>query len=172
MKRRPSLERKYLLRRNKVRRFSKNLKSSDFHYIKGSRVARLATVNNDGSAHIVPLVIASDKKNLYFTVDKKPKKNLTLKRIENIRRTRKATILFDHYYENWKRLSYVLMYCDARILESENSSERKRALKLLKRKYKQYRIGNYFFPDPIVVRLIPSRIRRWNANSARESSLI
>ena len=142
----------------------KLLKPKDSAYIASFRVGRLATINENSSAHIVPIVFANDQSNLYFAIDSKKKKTTNLKRIMNIKRTGRATLLFDSYRENWKNLSYLLIYCKASIVEGQ---EKQRAILMLKQKYKQYSRGKYLRGDAIIVKLAPSKIRRWHADSAQ-----
>jgi PPOX class probable F420-dependent enzyme len=143
------------------------------NYLRKSRVARLGTINRDNTIHIVPIVFANDSRNIYFAVDRKPKKTNELRRLENMRRNPNATVLIDNYSEVWNKLSYMIIYAKAKLLSSKNF-EKKRALKLLKKKYFQYRTGN-FLPENlesiIVVRLTPSRIVHWSAKSASKPSL-
>jgi PPOX class probable F420-dependent enzyme len=123
---------------------------------------------NDGrTAHIVPIVFAFAGDRIYFAIDRKPKKTRkNLRRLQNIRRQRRATVLFDTYSENWDDLSFAIVYADARILGGRDLSERTRALRLLKNKYEQYRQGPYAMEEDdkaIVVRLRPRKIVSWKA---------
>lgn len=129
-----------------------------------ARVARLATVNQDGTAQLVPVVFASDSKHLYFVIDKKAK-GKKLRRIENIMRRGRATLLVDRYSENWSNLSFVMIYAKAKVLGKMNGNEKRRASYLLKRKYKQYSTGGYFpdnVSDATFVILTPVKIARWS----------
>jgi PPOX class probable F420-dependent enzyme len=102
-----------------------------------SRVARLATLDPDGRAHVVPIVFALGGDTLYSAVDSKPKRTRTLRRIENARRRPDVTVLVDHYDEDWTRLWWVRLRGRARVLDS--GAEADRALELLTAKYEQYR---------------------------------
>jgi PPOX class probable F420-dependent enzyme len=142
-------------------------------YLKKARVARLATVNKDGTIHLVPIVFASDSSCIYFANDRKPKKTTRLRRLANISRYPNVTVLFDSYSEDWKELSFVMVYARARLL-IRNSTRKKKAVKLLKAKYSQYRIGGYLprnSKEIVVVRLEPRRIVQWSAKSASKPSL-
>ncbi|MGI0079936.1 MAG: pyridoxamine 5'-phosphate oxidase family protein, partial [Nitrososphaerales archaeon] len=133
-------------------------------YLSGSRVARLATVNEDGTAQVVPVVFANNSKYIYFVIDKKTKGE-RLRRIENINRTGRATLLVDRYSEDWKKLSFVMMYTEADILGEGALNEKRRASHILKRKYGQYSMGGYFpnhASTATFVRLTPVKIARWS----------
>jgi PPOX class probable F420-dependent enzyme len=105
--------------------------------VSGSRVARLATLDEDGRPHLVPIVFALDGDRLYTAVDSKPKRSRTLRRIENARARPEVTVLVDHYEDDWSRLWWVRIRGRARVLDE--GAEAKRALALLAAKYEQYR---------------------------------
>ena len=101
-----------------------------------ARVARLATLDLDGRPHLVPIVFAMAGDTLYSAVDAKPKRSRTLRRIENARRRPDATVLIDHYDDDWTRLWWVRLRGDARVLDG--GEEAAHALALLAAKYEQY----------------------------------
>jgi coenzyme F420-0:L-glutamate ligase / coenzyme F420-1:gamma-L-glutamate ligase len=134
--------------------------------VRSTRVARLGTLNETGTTHLVPIVFASDSACIYFVIDEKTKRTRNLKRIRNIERTGRATVLIDLYSENWDKLAFVMVYTKASILERKNDLEIARAMRMLKRKYEQYR-GRFLSKDPknaIIVRLEPQRIIYWKQN--------
>jgi PPOX class probable F420-dependent enzyme len=129
------------------------------------RVARLGTLNGDGSVHLVPIVFANNFRALYFAIDSKKKKTKNLRRLQNILRTGKATLLVDEYSENWENLRFVMIYTRAQLLGARNRDEIGDALKILRRKYAQYEGGRYLprkTGDCIVVRLTPRKIIQWS----------
>jgi PPOX class probable F420-dependent enzyme len=139
--------------------------------LRESRVARIATLNKNGAIHIVPIVFASDSRNIYFAIDKKPKKTKNLRRLSNIRRNPNVSVLIDSFSEDWSRLSFVLIYTRAKILSStsKDNNEINRVLRLLKQKYSQYSTGGFLPPRSqaiTVVRLTPGKIVQWSAKSA------
>jgi PPOX class probable F420-dependent enzyme len=155
--------------------FSRKLRA----FLSRARVARLATLNEDGTIHIVPIVFANDSTRIYFAVDNKPKKTKNLRRLANIRRNPNATILIDKYSEDWAKLSFVMIYARAKIISSNDRNgkrnhESRIALRLLKQKYPQYRTGD-FLPSRTesitLVSLTPSKIVAWDAESASKPSL-
>ena len=101
------------------------------------RVARLATLDPDGRAHVVPIVFAVEGETLYTAVDGKPKRSRTLRRIENARVRPEVTVLVDHYEDDWTRLWWVRLRGRARVLDG--GDEATRALAALSAKYEQYR---------------------------------
>jgi PPOX class probable F420-dependent enzyme len=144
--------------------------SGTANFLRSLRVARLGTLNEDGTVHMVPIVFANSSRFLYFVIDRKTKKTRKLRRLQNIRRTGRATVLVDNYAEDWRKLSFVMIYAKARVLGNKERIEARRALKLLKRKYPQYRSNDYLSIDeeyPIVVRLAPIKLIRWSQKSDR-----
>jgi len=103
----------------------------------GARVARLATVDADGSPHVVPICFALAGETLYTAVDRKPKRSPRLKRLENVRQNPRVEVVVDHYEEEWSALWWVRLRGRGRDLD--HGDERDRALALLAGKYPQYR---------------------------------
>jgi PPOX class probable F420-dependent enzyme len=124
----------------------------------GARVARLATTDPDGRAHLVPIVFALDGDTLYSAVDRKPKRSRTLRRIENARARPDVTILVDHYEEDWRRLWWIRLRGQARVLD--DGEERERALALLVDKYPQYVSEP---PDGPVLAVTITGVRDWTS---------
>jgi PPOX class probable F420-dependent enzyme len=127
--------------------------------VTNARVARLATIDPDGRAHLVPIVFALDGDTLYSAVDRKPKRSQTLRRIENARVRPDVTILIDHYEEDWTRLWWIRLRGRARVLD--DGEERVRALALLREKYPQYRDAP---PDGPVLAVDVIQVRTWAAS--------
>jgi PPOX class probable F420-dependent enzyme len=126
--------------------------------IVAARVARLATIDADGRAHLVPIVFAVEGDTVYTAVDAKPKRSRTLRRIENARVRPDVTILVDHYAEAWDALWWVRLRGRARVLDA--GAEHDRALDLLREKYPQYRREP---PGGPVLAVDVTETRAWSA---------
>lgn len=107
-------------------------------FVRGQRVARLATVDARGRPHIVPIVFAYAARRLYIPLDLKPKSTAPqrLRRVRNIQANPRVQVLVDRYDEDWRRLGYVQLRGHAELIEQ--GDEYRRALRLLERKYPQY----------------------------------
>jgi len=125
--------------------------------LSAARVARLATLDDDGRPHLVPIVFALDGETLYTAVDRKPKRSWRLRRIENARARPDVTILVDHYEEDWDCLWWIRLRGRARVLD--DGEERERALALLREKYQQYRTEP---PDGAVLAVDVTEVREWS----------
>jgi PPOX class probable F420-dependent enzyme len=123
-----------------------------------ARVARLATTDPDGRAHLVPIVFALDSDTLYSAVDRKPKRSSKLRRIENARARPDVTILVDHYEENWGGLWWIRLRGRARVLD--DGEEHDHALALLQEKYPQYRAEP---PEGPVLAVDVTEVREWTS---------
>ena len=122
-----------------------------------SKVARLATVSDEGRPHIVPFVFALDGDTLYFAVDAKPKTTTNLKRLKNIAFNPAVSVLVDHFEDDWSKLWWVRADGTARVITDESDAQR--ATELLVTKYAQYRTAR---PAGPVVAIQIDRITGWS----------
>ena len=128
----------------------------------GSAVARLATVDEHGKPHIVPIVLAVAGHTLYFAVDAKPKQTADLKRLRNIAANRAVAVLADHYENDWNKLWWVRADGTARVVT--DSAEAERATDLLASRYSQYRDARP--PGPVVAIHI-DRLTGWSGEGLK-----
>lgn len=125
--------------------------------VAGGRVGRLATVTADGEPHQVPCCFVLDGDTLYTAVDDvKAKRSAALRRLDNVRANPVASLLVDHYDEDWSALWWVRVEGPARVVDPAED-EAARARHLLAAKYEQYRLR----PPPGAVLAI--EIQRWRA---------
>jgi len=122
-----------------------------------ARIGRLATVTPDGRPHVVPVCFALHDGQIFTAVDAKPKATRALQRLANIRAHGSASLLVDHYEDDWTRLWWVRVDGAARIDESEPG------LDALAAKYAQYRDQR---PQGPLIAIAPERWRSWTATSA------
>jgi PPOX class probable F420-dependent enzyme len=120
-----------------------------------ARVGRLATVTPDGRPHVVAVCFALHEGRIYTAVDAKPKAKRALQRLENVRATGRASLLVDHYEEDWARLWWVRVDGAAEVIDSDE------AIDVLAAKYEQYRADR---PSGPVIAIAPERWRSWVAS--------
>jgi PPOX class probable F420-dependent enzyme len=120
-------------------------------------VGRLATVTALGRPHIVPVCFALHDGTVYTAVDAKPKATSALARLEHIRATGRASLLVDHYEEDWANLWWVRVDGVAEVVQSD------RAIDALAAKYAQYRAAR---PDGPVIEITPESWRSWAASTS------
>ena len=126
-------------------------------YLADSKVARLATIGDDGRPHIVPIVFAIDGDTLYFAVDAKPKRTMNLKRLKNIAANPAVSVLADHYEDDWSKLWWVRADGTARVVT--DVAEARRATELLASRHAQYRETR---PGGPVVAIRIDRLTGWS----------
>jgi PPOX class probable F420-dependent enzyme len=89
---------------------------------------------------VVPICFAVAGERLYSAIDEKPKRAAPsrLRRVRNIVANPHVALVVDAYREDWRRLWFVLVLGTAEVIHPE-APEHAAALRLLRRKYRQYR---------------------------------
>jgi len=124
-----------------------------------ARIARLGTVDGDGAVRLVPVCFALVDGNVVSAVDHKPKRTGQLRRLDDMRATGTATVLVDHYAEDWSELWWVRVRGRAEVLTA--ALDRDTALDALVAKYSQYRERR---PAGAVWRVASDELRWWRAS--------
>jgi PPOX class probable F420-dependent enzyme len=125
-----------------------------------SRVARLATVDETGRPHIVPVVFVVIDQHIYSAVDAKPKTTKELRRLANIRVNPAVSLLTDHYADDdWGALWWARADGQADVLAVDEPAAAA-AVDALTRRYPQYRGQR---PDGPVLAVA---VRKWTGWSA------
>lgn len=129
-------------------------------FIHRLRAARLATADEHGSPHLVPVCYSFDGTYFYIALDEKPKRveKTQLRRVRNIEARHEASLLIDQYDDDWSQLGYILIHGKAELLAPEH--ERHGAiLILLRERYVQYRtMALEQYP---VIMITPDKITAW-----------
>jgi PPOX class probable F420-dependent enzyme len=102
-----------------------------------ARVARLATADDRGRPHVVPVTFDVDGDSVVIVVDAKPKRTTDLRRLRNIRANPYVSLLADHYEDDWAALWWVR--ADGAALIVESAEERLAPVRRLQARYPQYR---------------------------------
>lgn len=106
-------------------------------FLKGRRVAHLATADRRSVPQVVPICFAVAQDTLYITIDEKPKRvsGNGLKRMRNIVENSAVAVVVDRYEEDWARLGWVMLRGHAEILRE--GTEHRDAQELLRSRYPQ-----------------------------------
>jgi PPOX class probable F420-dependent enzyme len=138
---------------------SLRLTTSASRLLRSARVAHLATADAGGQPHVIPICFVYDGKYFFSPIDEKPKRTVPrqLKRLRNIQDNPHVCLVVDHYDEDWSKLAYMLVMGTARILSS--GRRHRKAVRLLRRKYRQYRSMAIHERPMIVIR--PNRVITW-----------
>ncbi|ELY83995.1 TIGR03668 family PPOX class F420-dependent oxidoreductase [Natrinema altunense] len=156
-------------------------------FLERGRVAALATVDDEGRPHAVPICFAvlepaarsarpepatasgtgngapddgTDGIRVVSAIDEKPKSTADLQRVRNVRVNPRVTVLVDRYCEDWSRLAWLQGRGWARVLESDASSHAD-AVSALEEKYDQY--GPHELGDRPIVSITIGRTVSWGA---------
>ncbi|MFN2595359.1 MAG: pyridoxamine 5'-phosphate oxidase family protein [Actinomycetota bacterium] len=124
--------------------------------LSSTRRAVLGTTDPEGSPHLVPSVFIVLEGDLLVPIDAKPKASANLKRLRNIARDPRATMLIDRWDEEWSKLEWLMIRCIAS-LESVNLETA--ATAELLRRYPQY--AN-LTPIESLIRLRPTKLTWWS----------
>ena len=126
-----------------------------------ARVGHLATADENARPHVIPVCFSTDGRYIYSVLDQKPKRTaLTrLRRVKNILANPQATLLVDHYEEDWGKLWYIMVSGQADLVME--GQEQTNAISLLREKYRQYREMDIAL-NPII-KITPENIVSWGA---------
>lgn len=128
-------------------------------FVDAARVGHLATVDAHGEPSVVPVCYAYDGARFYSPIDEKPKRrDVPLRRVRNVAATGRATLVVDHYEEDWSRLGWVLVRGRAGLLAPGEPGHAE-AVALLRARYPQYR--SMALEAAPLVTLEPERVRAW-----------
>ena len=125
-----------------------------------ARVGRLGTVDRNGAVRLVPFCFAVAGDWIVGAVDHKPKRNERLARLDDIASTGVATVLIDHYEEDWTQLWWVRVRGRATVHGDGDSPEVRGAVEALVAKYGQYRDRP---PTGAVYRIALDEVTSWRA---------
>lgn len=136
-----------------------------FDSLAKARVGRLASSTKHGMPFVVPICFAFDGSVIYSALDEKPKSTepLALRRVSNIIQNPHVCLIVDDYYEDWRRLQYVLVHGIAALLTKGREFDA--AISLLRKKYRQYDIMKLEVRP--IIKIKPFRIVAWRARGAK-----
>lgn len=100
------------------------------------RVVRLATVDEHGQAHVVPVIFVVDGDIFYSPTDKPKAQQPRPKRLRNLDQNKRVTVLGDFYDEDWIHAWWVRLRGSGRVVGE--SPERTHALGLVDQKYSRF----------------------------------
>lgn len=123
-----------------------------------SPVARLGTITPDSRPHIVPVTFAIAADSVLTMIDQKPKSTLALQRLNNLRQVPRATLLADHYDDDWGRLWWVRV--DGRATIHHSGEVWDQAREALVSKYAQYSDDP---PEGPAIRIELERVTSWES---------
>jgi PPOX class probable F420-dependent enzyme len=106
------------------------LRGAEAEFVASARVSHLATTDETGGPHVVPICHVLDLDDVIFASETQTKK------VRNLIRDGRATICVDAYDEDWTTLRQVIVRGEALMIDRGYEWERDR--QLLYEKYPQY----------------------------------
>ena len=138
-----------------------NLSPAQDRFLRSARTGHLATADAKGRPQVVPVCFVFDGQAIYSVLDAKPKTTplRQLRRVKNILANPQASLVVDHYEEDWDKLQYILVSGDAELLES--GEKWALAIAMLREKYPQYQAMD--LDQSPVIKIIPVRYSPWSS---------
>lgn len=126
----------------------------EIRFLNYMRVGRLATMDREG-IHLVPICPVFDGTVFYMGTHAKTRK------VGNLHKNNKATLLVDQYSDDWTRGVAVMMTGSVQIIEKGSEFEKAKAL--LEAKYQEY---NELFPikegESVILSFKPTKAVTWD----------
>ncbi|HYI21641.1 MAG TPA: pyridoxamine 5'-phosphate oxidase family protein [Candidatus Limnocylindrales bacterium] len=134
------------------------------------RRAVLATINERGTARLVPIAYApvlDDGLRIYSALDEKPKSvsdPRDLARVRDIRERPRVTLLVDRWDETWSALAWLRMDGTATLIEATDAAAggHSDAVRLLRERYPQY--ATHALEQRPVIRIDVDHVASWFAS--------
>jgi len=120
----------------------------------------MATCDEDGQPHLVPVTFAVQDDLVVIAIDHKPKRSMNLKRLRNIATNERVSLLVDHYDDDWSRLWWARADGSATVIADDAAKQT--PLDLLAIKYDIYRQQR---PAGPVISIEVDRWRGWAYSS-------
>ncbi|MFN8532372.1 MAG: TIGR03668 family PPOX class F420-dependent oxidoreductase [Dehalococcoidia bacterium] len=134
-------------------------------FVAAARVARLATVGEDGFPYLVPFCFVLHAGEIWSALDEKPKRIPVerLRRVRNLVARPQVGVVVDRWSEDWSQLAWVQIRGIADLVFE--GVERAEALKLLREKYSQYQAMPVIDRNP-TIRITPESVQVWGLPSS------
>ena len=124
-----------------------------------ARVGRFASITPQGRPHVVAVTFVVIGLNVVHMIDEKPKTTPRLQRLLNVEATPSASLLVDHYEEDWASLWWVRV--DGEVTVEKDTENWWEARARLKGKYRQYRNSP---PSGPAIFLSIDRLTHWEGS--------
>jgi PPOX class probable F420-dependent enzyme len=133
--------------------------------VAGARLARLAIPTRAGHPLLVPIVYVVRDGCLWSPIDGKPKRSADVARLRHVEMHPDASILIDHYDEDWTRLWWVRIDVIAAVVREDELPAREldAIAEALRGRYPQYATTPLFTGPPVLLHLRPLRRTGWSA---------
>jgi PPOX class probable F420-dependent enzyme len=131
-------------------------------------VARLATLNLDGSPHQIPIVFSWHDGCFWSPIDGKPKRGGQPTRVDNAIANPAASILIDKYDDDWTQLWWIRAELEVTVIHlnevnPEMLLQGRRAERKLVEKYPQYKSTAVLREPATILSMRPTAMMSWSA---------
>lgn len=144
------------------------LSAAQVAFLMAQRTGHLATVDESGRPHNVPVCFAVWQGRIYIAIDEKPKRGRPedLQRVRNVRANPLVCLVVDRYDEDWSRLAWMQVRGQAALID--DADERASALAALRARYPQYRA--MALDERPLLGITPARVVAWRAMPMMEEN--
>jgi len=129
------------------------LRGAEAEFFAAARVAHLATTDETGGPHVVPICHVLDLDHVIFASETDTKK------LRNLIRDGRATICADAYDEDWSALKQVIVRGEALLIDRGYEWDRDR--QLLYEKYPQYPTASPIDDGTTIVAVRIDQVLSW-----------
>ncbi len=132
-------------------------------FLEEQRVARLATVDEHGRPHVLPVCFALHAGRIYTPIDEKPKQGdpSSLRRVRNVLAHPQVCLVADIYDDDWSQLAWLQVRGHAALVD--DIEERVHAHKALRDRYVPYRSMD--LESRPLIGIVPIRVVAWSAGA-------
>jgi PPOX class probable F420-dependent enzyme len=132
-------------------------------------VARLATLNSDGSPHQIPIVFTWHEGCFWSPIDGKPKRSGQPTRVDNVIANPIASLLIDKYDADWTQLWWIRAELEVTVIRlnevnPETLEQARQAKRKLEEKYSQYESTAVLREPATILTMRPTAIMSWSAS--------
>lgn len=129
-------------------------------FVTDARVGRLATADERGQPHAVPICFALVEETLVSPLDEKAKtvSSQALRRVQNIEANPHVAVIIDRYVEDWSELCWVQIRGRASLLETD-ALIHSASVEALREKYPQY--TDHALEERPAIQIKPDTVSSW-----------
>ena len=132
-------------------------------------VARLATLNADGSPHQVPIVFTWHDGCFWSPIDGKPKQSAQPTRVRNVIENPTGSLLVDNYNDDWSQLWWIRADVEISVIALHEASPDVAEIALqakakLEAKYPQYETTEVLREPATILSMRPTDFTSWCAS--------
>jgi PPOX class probable F420-dependent enzyme len=145
------------------------ISDAEHRFLTTARVARLATADEDGRPHVVPICFAFVEDHLVTPLDDKPKDTdpQSLRRVRDIEANPFVAVIVDRYTEDWTELGWVQVRGMACLI-APSDTDHEPAIDALRAKYSQY--ADHELDHRPVISIEPGHAVSWGSLTADQEN--